>query len=293
MSTSTLKQLLTQNLENPKWVSYPTCPLGEIPSSLNDIKELFNISNDRIYQIIGDSVLWPEPGTNTAQEVLSFILKMDDNTTLLYGYNEFDPAKNKNPNPAYTMNSRCVNGVVGNFINNNLNHVDKFIGHVVNKQSYDALTSWGYIGNSNVRNFFEVVSFDEEDNPNACLGENIMYCDYLTTDLICFEGGLQSLAQVVNCLSNDAKIHIASNFRSERGRTFFSTAEFFKHLKETMESTNVYTENDWEEYMGKYELYDKTKADASTKEHLYLYAKNLFFDNQLYYKILDNVIVYN
>ena len=137
----------------------------------------------------------------------------------------------------YTSNKNDdANGLVGQWIGSSEDRAERVIANVVYPKTFTAVNEWGCTISDKVKNFFVLGS---EDCP-ASFGDDAYISDSLAGTLICFEGGVQSLLQIVNTIKFHAKpkINLIHGLRNTKHKPGFSAAEFI----ECLQQANIKTE---------------------------------------------------
>jgi hypothetical protein len=123
---------------------------------------------------------------------------------------------------------------------------------VVYPETFTAVNEWGCTISDPVKNFFVVGS---KDGP-AGFGDDAYLSDNLADTLICFEGGVQSLLQIVNTLKfhDKPKIILIHGLRNTEHKPWFSAAEFVERLQEANSESELTKIKD--EYLREHSLWD-------------------------------------
>lgn len=97
----------------------------------------------------------------------------------------------------------------------------------------------------------------------ARFGDDIEISDKICDEIICFNGGVQSFAQCINCISYGKPVLCIT----DRNPSKYLSTKLLKKLYNCMSEEECVAV--LQKYMEKVELFDNTKQDASTKQALF------------------------
>lgn len=97
----------------------------------------------------------------------------------------------------------------------------------------------------------------------ARFGDDIEISDKICDEIICFNGGVQSFAQCINCISYGKPVLCIT----DRNPSKYLSTKLLKKLYNCMTEEECVAA--LQKYMEKVELFDNTKQDASTKQALF------------------------
>jgi len=222
-------------------------------------------------QFIGDSALYSKEGTLHAKHKIDQILSHDKDSIVLYGYTG---SKQKEG-----AERRDINQLLSDWVDEDTSRASRVVANIVDEHTITAINKWDCTVSENVHNFFLVYSDTKE--PSVKFGDDIMSSDGLTNlKAYSFEGGIQSLRQIVYMLKRDVAIHGISNLRDLSDSTnpryfdpvskksYLSAVEFLQSIKESSDGFVKASED----YLATHALYNKSKGDASTKDALWVAA---------------------
>lgn len=166
--------------------------------------------NTYCVQVVGDSQCYDEIGTTHNRGLLH--ARLHKNAMILWGFT------GRIRDGGRTAD---VNGLVNEFIIKNPTYwADRCLANVVSYHSKVALgmpgsSGWGCDGSHLVKHFWMVFGDDDTNRPNtlARFGADVPSSDNLSEEVISLEGGIQSLNQVIRCLSLGQKVAVSVDSR--------------------------------------------------------------------------------
>lgn len=176
----------------------------------NKLIELTGLDNQaRILQVIGDS------GSAFTHESVAHALKLMDvkfrgDTMLLFGF---------------TGRQSDTNWLVSIFMSQNPERISQVVANTVN-QSVDVIGTDGWTASNLVQNLILLYRPDRLDTK---FGDDTWLSDDLMTsgrhdEILCFEGGLQSLEQCLNGLEKGIAVTVVTHMRAASANARFSAA---------------------------------------------------------------------
>lgn len=255
----------------------------------------FNETKDFI-QIIGDSQNFSPKGTDFCRNYLSHLLNKYKENIILYGLTGHVDQEIK----------ADTNQFLSEWLDQDINRSKRVVANVVDKHTVEAIDSWGCTVPDNITNFFLVYT----DGPKAEVkfGIDIPSSDGLTNSLvICFDGGMQSLRQIICMLNNNIKITCLQNLRDLKDPKSFdetsklpylSAGEYLSFLKDKIKNTETVSENKIKEYSKEYlsthALYSPKQVDGD-KAKLLNDAMEQFYQKEIWKKLylFDSVSITN
>ena len=176
-------------------------------------------SNAIWFQVIGDSGTTFSPcGTQAAKRILEESLHLAGQYMLLWGYTGRNDVID---------GGEDANQVVNDWIDADPEARSPFcVASIVDRGTIQAITKAGYTGplRPSTRHNFIVVT------GQADFGDDIGIADPMTDQLLVLEGGVQSFTQIVNCLSNGAKVVTVDGLRRPDTIPRFSASSFMREL---------------------------------------------------------------
>jgi hypothetical protein len=233
------------------------------------IRKLLKVDDDyKIIQVIGDCDLFSSNGTEYAYNFLKNCFK--DKIIVEWGLTGRINTKLKQ------LDTNCLTGELIRELK--LPYIANIVDHTI-----DAISMWKCQYLECAKQFVYVYDLEK-----TLFGSDIKVSDETCDMCIVLEGGAQSFAQVINCLSLDKNIVLLHGLRTDENRKYFSVAEFFYIIKQnnTMDIQKIY-----KDYIDNKLLINFKKGDAKTKKSLYDYAWKFFMDESIWTK-LDNCKIY-
>lgn len=211
----------------------------------------------QIMQIIGDSHNFSLEGTSNARSHIRDRLS-NSSDLLMYGYTSVKCSGQTENSLAATCDT---NHIISEWIEDNYPSV-KAVGCIVDIDTPKSLHE-GAEGCRLVKNFLLV-------HGGAKFGDDILTTDSLTDLAICFEGGIQSFAQICNFLAFNIPIELIRGIRDTDSKDIFSASGFLLHLYEHSKTTQF--DEDIvrilsEKYLKEFPVFiDENNIDAAKKQ---------------------------
>lgn len=249
-------------------------------------------------QLIGDSQLFSIQGTRFAQSYLKNFLTNRPNVIMLYGYT------GKHANGATDTNH-----LLSLLVDNGEIAPHRVLGNIVDYHTPLAIKEWpGVVVSNNVLNYTLIYKRDAQGNASAKFGDDTCTTDNLTNSaVICCEGGIQSLLQIVNVLNKGAIVYGLTGLRDlsdktntraydiAAGKPYLSAIDFMRHIKEKFNPQEncpeQHLQNIIDEYLKSYSLYNKLAKDADTKQALWEQALAKMVTGKTWEKLEKLIIV--
>ncbi len=232
-------------------------------------------------QLIGDSNYFSPTGTTAGAQIVAQMME-ETNGFMLYGYT----GKNIMLDD---IAHRDTNQLLSDWVDAESparERSARVIGNIVDEHTNLAIEKWGCSISRNVRNFYLVYSNTPE--PSVKFGDDTVSSDSITNNRVyLFEGGVQSLRQMIFMISRDIAIQAFTGFRDLTDRTnhryfnqdennlpFLSATEFFIHILQMIKTSNSRTtatqlEQFKDIYLDSHAAYNPQKEDAETKQALW------------------------
>lgn len=239
-------------------------------------------------QIIGDSQNFSSAGTDFCRKYLSTYLQKNKECIILYGLTGHIDS---------TGIRADTNHFVSEWLDKDITQSKRIVANVVDKHTVSAIDTWGCTVPYSIKNYFLVYT----DGPEAEVkfGGDIPSSDGLTNrQAICFDGGMQSLRQIIYMLNSNIKIIALHNLRDlndpksfdkETKLPYLSAAEYLYFLKNKIKKPETTTSDEIKEYSKEYlsthALYNPKQLDGDTKEQLLNDAMTQFYQNEIWKKL--------
>lgn len=264
--------------------------------------KLMNIPATKALQLIGDSSLFSKEGSDFARKILRE--EFDKSNLIEYGYT------------GYMNNGQlCVNSFITEYLNENPTAAYKVLANIVG-HTHVALNEWGTTGSTFVRNFVVVYSndgmtkkpiYDENGlkiSGYTTFGDDIIMSDYILQSkdedrIICVEGGVQSLRQVMNAVALNIPVCFIYNVRTTERESFLSAARLFKKIHDLFRDNDEIPSKElvqltFDNYIKSLEnVWDRSKPDHLTKKSLFENAIKDFVNKGLYKGINKLCVFYD
>ena len=203
--------------------------------------------------------------------------KNEKNIIILYGY---------------TGVKGDTNGIVGEVIDEK--QLDS-VANIVDFHSVYAIKNWNCDHLSKLCSKFIMVF----NNCTVEFGKDTKISDSLTDILVCFDGGLQSLLQIFNCLIDGKTVILYYNLRNNNDE-FTSASKIIMFIKDLVKDYKVgfkrlreedYYREKISEYLSNCNIIDKKKQDYGTKLELMEEAMEKFYGKSVWELIETQCII--
>jgi hypothetical protein len=230
-----------------------------------------------IVQVVGDSDWFTEAGALFAKNYVFKDLNANKNALVLYG---FTGHRSQEPE------KYDVNGIVNEWMSQDSERADRVLANIVDSATVGVIEKYKCDVSLENKNFYLV-------HGDANFGDDVLSSDMITDKVICLEGGIQSLRQVINCIHGDAPATCLYNLRDPQ-KNMLSAAGFLKTFVDYANEMNLdvkdLTNGQVAMIIDQYKkerdlLFDPTRHDAGTKSHLFNEAIEMFINEEVWRKL--------
>lgn len=231
-------------------------------------------NNNKILQVVGNCKLYTRKHTHLITEFLKQLMQVYYESGFVpvveYGLTGFSDLYDKNYQARYDINM-IVEKVCEEL-------GVETIANTVTIHTCQAIKEWGARFSKTAKLFTVVPGY---------FGDDIDVTDNICDELVCFDGGVQSFAQCINCLTLNKHVIVVGGFP----RTgYFSCAEFMEILGRCTTEDECYDAYDL--YFSLVGLVNKKQNDATTKHALFQKAWNKYVKNRLWEKFPNFVTLH-
>lgn len=235
-------------------------------------------------QIIGDSIHFSKQGSQECRKVFAESVKNDNESIMLYGY-----TGNRSSDNSLIDANQAVN----EWLDQSADNSKRVIANVVDEHFVVAIEKWGCSISENISNLFLIYS--DGQTPSVKFGDDVTLSDGLTNEkVICFDGGIQSLRQIINMLRNDISVvglqelrdlSLEKHIEPSSKQPYLSAIGFLNCIKNKDVQSAEEAKECISEYFKSYAITNMKAKDACTKKALLTAAVDDFIKYEIWKKL--------